>query len=311
MLDLHKLEVFSVVVREGSFSGAASRLLMTQSAVSQHIQALEAGLGVPLFERHRRGVTPTEPGKTLYEYTEAIFKLVAEAENAVTNVDQLAEGQVAIGASPGVSVYLLPDWVQAFRAQHPNLTVSLRTDITPQIAAEVRARRIDLGIVEGELAAADRAQLSVTPLQEFDQYVVVGCKHPWWGRERVSIDAIDGQALITRQPHSQTRIWLEQILLEHGVQPRISAEFDHLESIKRAVMAGHCLTIMPAYTVEQEQQLGLLHVIPIDGSPLQRMLKLIRNPEAHLSPVARAFMAHLAGYFPGVGVEEMTKSGAS
>ncbi|MCC6612871.1 MAG: LysR family transcriptional regulator [Anaerolineae bacterium] len=304
MLDLYKLEIFSAVVQEGSFSGAANRLLMTQSAVSQHIQSLEAALGVALFERHRRGVTPTEAGKTLNEYTEAIFKLVAEAENAVTNVERLTDGQVAIGASPGVSVYLLPNWVQAFRAHHPNLTVSLRTDITPQIVAEVRARRIDLGIVEGELTAADRAQLGVAPLQEFDQFVVVGRKHPWWGRERVSIDAIDGQSMITRQPHSQTRVWLEHVLLEHGVQPRIAAEFDHLESIKRAVMAGQCLTIMPTYTVEQEQQLGLLHVIPIDGNPLQRMLKLIWNPEAHLSPVARAFMAHLGEYFPDVGVED-------
>lgn len=302
MLDLYKLDIFVTVYQAGSFSAAAERLLMTQSAVSQHIQALEASLGTALFERHRRGITPTDAGKKLHEYAQAILKLVSEAENAVANVEGLTEGQIAIGASPGVSFYLLPDWIQSFRARHPNLTVSLRTDITPQIVAEVRARRVDLGIVEGELAAADREQLNVAPLQAFDQFVVVGRKHPWWGREHVSIDAIDGQSLITRQPHSQTRLWLESVLLEHGVQPRIAAEFDHLESIKRAVMAGQCLTILPAYTVEQEQQLGLLHVIPIDGSPLQRMLKLIWNPAAHLSPVARAFMTHLETFFPGLGV---------
>lgn len=83
MLNLYKLEIFATVVQTGSFSAAAERLLMTQPAVSQHIQDLEASLGARLFQRGRRGVTLTPAGETLHSYTQEILRLLAEAENAV------------------------------------------------------------------------------------------------------------------------------------------------------------------------------------------------------------------------------------
>ncbi len=107
MLNLHKLEIFATVVRVGSFSAAAEQLLMTQPAVSQHIQDLEASLGTRLFERGRRGVTLTAAGEKLHDYTRTILQLVSEAENAVTDVEHLTSGEIVVGATPGVSVYLL------------------------------------------------------------------------------------------------------------------------------------------------------------------------------------------------------------
>ena len=300
MLDLYKLHIFTIVMQEGSFSGAAQRLLMTQSAVSQHIQTLEAELGTALFERRPRGVEPTRAGMTLHEYALALLKLASEAENAVTDVTALASGQVAIGASPGVSIYLLPGWIGAFRARYPNLSVSLQTDTTPGIAAALLAGRLDFGIVEGEIDLTAPGALGSVPLQDFEQFVIVGPKHPWWLRESIPIAALSDQTLITRQPRSQSRIWLDQALQQHDVHPRIGAEFDNLESIKRAVMAGTCLALLPAYIVDQEVALGLLHRLPIEGVPLMRTLRLAWNRDRYFSPVARAFLRQLSGQFPAV-----------
>src|SRR5690606_38421729 len=105
MIDFYKLRVFAVVAREGSFSAAAERLYVTQSAVSQHIKDLETGLGRPLFLRNRRGVTLTAHGEVLQRYARDIFALVAQAEAALTDVAELREGRVSIGVTPGVSVY--------------------------------------------------------------------------------------------------------------------------------------------------------------------------------------------------------------
>ena len=96
MLNLYKLEIFAIAAQTGSFSAAAERLLMTQPAVSQHIQDLEASLGAKLFARGRRGVTLTPAGETLHRYTQEILRLLAEAENAVTDVQNLASGQVRV-----------------------------------------------------------------------------------------------------------------------------------------------------------------------------------------------------------------------
>lgn len=297
MLDLHKLEIFLRVVREGSFSRAAESLLMTQPAISQHIQDLEGQLGTILFTRGRRGVTLTEEGKTLYSYTHRILQLMAEAENAITNVGKLADGQLVIGATPGVSVYLLPDFVGGFRAQFPQITLNLQTGITSQVVNDLRHSKIELGLIEGELDEITTAEFNVMPLEIVEQKIVIGPKHPWWERQSVALHELDQQPFIMRQPHSQTRIWLEEVLHANQVHPKINAEFDNVESIKRTVTLGTCLTILPDYVVSHEVAAGMMHMIAIDSSPLQRTLKLIWDKERHFTPVATAFLRHLSSRF--------------
>lgn len=300
MLDLYKLGILARVVEEGSFSAAAERLLMTQSGVSQHIQELERSLGTPLFVRSSRGVRLTPAGQTLYDYTLRILALAAEAESVVTDVTHLAAGRIYVGATPGVSVYVLAEWVQSFAARYPNLTVLVQTEITSRIVGGLTAERLDIGIVEGELTPEQEARLDVRVLEAIEQRVVVGRKHPFWSRDQVEMAELDGQRFIMRQPESQTRIWLDGRLAAHGVRPRIGAEFDHVESIKRAVMAAPSLTILPVYAVQDEMTYGQLVALPLAGHPLQRELKLIWCKRRHFSPVTRAFLHHLAARFPAL-----------
>lgn len=298
MLNLYKLEIFVHVIEAGSLSGAAERLLMTQSGVSQHIQDLEASLGVQLLVRGRRGVTLTPAGKKLFDYTRQILALVAAAENAVANVEQLASGQVNMGATPGVSIYLLAERIQTFRNRYPKLTVTLQTNITPLIVRDLLARRLDIGFVEGELAEDAERQLGIHLIEEIEQFVIVGPKHPFWARPTIAIEELAGQTFVMRQPTSQTRIWLDHSLHQSAVRVRIGAEFDNVESIKRAVMAGNSLTILPMYAVRDEQALGLLRALPLEGRPLLRTLKLIWDKRRFFSPITKSLLAHLQDCFP-------------
>ena len=300
MLNLYKLEIFAQVVDEGSFSGAAARLLMSQSGVSQHVQDLERGLGVALFDRGPRGVRLTPAGAQLYDYAGRILALAAEAEAAVTDVAHLAAGRMTVGATPGVGVYVLAAWVQSFRVRYPNLTILLHTDITPRIVDGLLAQRLDLGIVEGEMSAEAAAQLHTVTLEQVDQLVVVGRKHPFWERDHVTLAELHGQTFVMRQRESQTRIWLDAQLAAHGVVPRIGAEFDNVESIKRAVMASTALTILPSYAVREENTVGLLRCLPITDYCLQRELKLVWDRRRQWSPVARALVQHLSERFPAL-----------
>lgn len=296
MLDLYKLDIFTRVVAAGSLSKAAEQLHMTQSGVSQHIRALEDSLGTELFVRGRRGVELTPAGQRLLAYCEGIFRLVAEAELAVTDVAGLRDGQLTIGVTPGVSAYLLPEWVQMFRQRYPNLAVSAQTGTTPSIVNELRNGSLDLGAIEGELDSTER-DLQQQALREFDQYVVVGRRHPWWGRSEVHLHELSGQPMVMRQSNSQTRIWLDHALREQSLTPRIIAELDNLESIKRMVMIGTGLTILPLYAVTAEQEVGALHPIPIAGRPLRRTLRLLWRATRPQSPVAYAFRQLLIAHY--------------
>jgi DNA-binding transcriptional LysR family regulator len=300
MLDLYKLQIFNAVVQEGSFTAAAERLYITQSAVSQHIKDLESGLGRTLFQRGRRGVKLTPHGEVLHRYAREIFALVARAEVALTDVSQLEGGRVSLGATPGVAVYLAPAWVQRFRARYPHLTVGLQTGVTSQVVDEVVAHRLDLGIIEGELEAMAQQRIQWLPLAEVEQKVIVGMAHPWAGIAEVPIDALHRQAFIMRPPNSQTRIWLDSALRVYGVEPLVGAEFDNLESIKRAIANGQCITILPEYIVSGELEQGMLRAVPLAGAPLKRTLKLIWARDSYFSPVTRAFLGELVGEYPAL-----------
>ena len=300
MLDLYKLKIFALVAQEGSFSGAAERLLMSQSGVSQHIQDLERHFGTVLFQRGRRGVSLTSAGEQLLEYAQLILKLVAEAEHNLTRPENLAAGQLTIGATPGISVYLMPEWLHNFRVRYPRLTVSLQTNITSQIVASVRGHRIELGFVEGELDDITASQIRVLVLQEVEQYVVVGRKHPWWGCATIEVRELDDQPFIMRQQNSQTRRWLEQILNQFGVQPRVVAEFDNLELIKRSVISSACLTVLPSYVLREEVESESVRLISVVDAPLVRTLKMVMDKERPLSPVTHAFLKEMAAQFPQV-----------
>ena len=298
MLDLNKLHIFVTVAGAGSFSAGAERLYITQSAVSQHIKELETSLGRQLFTRGSRGVRLTPAGELLHGYAREILALAARADAAVTDVEALDEGRVSIGATPGVSIYLAPDWVSRFRARYPRLTVALQTGITAEIAALTLAGRLDLGIIEGEPDGTTAAQLDITPLAEVAQAVVIGPRNPLWDAPSITLEDLNGQSFIVRPPNSQTRQWFDATLRAHGITPVIGAEFDNIESIKRAVGAGPCITVLPPYVIAGEVAAGALRAIPLAGDPLRRVIRLIRPRDAQLSPVAGAFLRALAADYP-------------
>jgi LysR family transcriptional regulator, low CO2-responsive transcriptional regulator len=300
MLSLYKLEIFAAVVESGSFSAAAQRLYMTQPAVSQHIQDLEVSLGIALFVRGRRGVSLTPQGEILYDYTQRILRLVAEAESKVTHVENLESGQITIGATPGVSVYLLQDWLHGFRTKYPKLNIALETAVTTDNVNGVMEHKLDIAIVEGELDKIQRKGLGSLIIRPVKMLVVVGIDHEWRKRKSLTIDMLNGQPFITRQLNSRTRVWIDNLLSEHQVTVNIVGEFDNQEAIKQAVMSNMGVTIMPDYAIARECAANLLHSLTVDGIELQRHIKILWDNNAPFTPTARALLGHLQEIFPQI-----------
>lgn len=296
MLDLHKLRIFIQVSQANSFSAAADALLMTQSGVSQHIQELENTLGTRLFERKPRGVALTPPGQTLLTYAEQILGLVSEAENAVADVAKLTGGVIRLGATPGVGMYVLPAWIANFRVKQPHTQIELATRTTAEIMNSLRANQLDIGVIEGEVDE-EHAGFSVRLLQDVEQYLIVGPTHGWFQRSSVRVNELNGEMLISRQRGSASRVWLDEIFKRHNVRVRIVAEFDNVESIKRAVGGSNALSVLPRYTIEQEEKLGLLKALHIDGAPMQRTIRAVWNANTPLFPAANAFLNQVAAEF--------------
>ncbi len=298
MITLHKLKIFILVCEQGSLNKAAQALYLSQSAVSQHIQDLEASLGAKLLNRSPRGTTATPAGEVLLDYARQMVRLLAEAEHDIVQIDTAQSLQLDLGATPGISVYLIPRWLRDFQSDYDNINVSMQTGLTKDIIAGVMDTRYDLGFVEGEIDDLVRDNLGQLPFYNMAYDVVVSADHDWAHQSTITPEQLAQHPFINRQPTSRTRRWMEGVLGRYGIRLKTTTELDSPGTIKYALLDGGGVSILPRYAVEREVERGELKVLSIEGVKLDRSLRLVWNQRAAFTATQRAFLNMLAPTAP-------------
>src|SRR5689334_6993180 len=147
MLNVGRLRVLREVAYRGSFSAAAEALAYTQSAVSQQIAALETEAGMPLLERHARGVTLTAAGQTLVRHAEGILAGLDAAEAALASIAGLRGGRLRMASFPTAGSTLMPLAIAKFRSSYPDVALTLAEGEPEEIAPRLRAGELDLALL--------------------------------------------------------------------------------------------------------------------------------------------------------------------
>jgi DNA-binding transcriptional LysR family regulator len=249
-VDPRFLRTFAAVVRLESFSGAARELGYTQSAVSQHVAALEADLGTTLL--HRRPVAPTEAGVRLLEHAGAILLRLDAARADVARVAAGPPGRLVVGATP-LSAAAAGRAVAAARDERPALAATVRVAERDTIAIAVATGELDAGIVDGVAAPGDPLRLPETgvPVAEFSEEplaVALPPAHPLAGhapRLEDLVDArwIDAPGVTTPLPA------LAMLARADGFRPALSYEGLDVGGLLALVEAGQGLALLPARVV--------------------------------------------------------------
>src|SRR5215472_13162479 len=153
MPDFRSIETFLWVVKLGSFRGAAQRLNTTQPAISQRIAQLERELGVKLLNRDHRVVSPTPSGRQLMVYAEKLISLRAEMIAEVGERSAM-RGVLRLGVAETIVHTWLPRLIKSVNTAHPNLSLEIEVDITPNLTARLLAQEIELAFLVGPLSAS-------------------------------------------------------------------------------------------------------------------------------------------------------------
>ena len=148
MVDFKSIETFLWVVTLGSFGGAARRLNTTQPAISQRIAQLESAMGVKLVQRDSRTVALTPAGRQMMLYAEKLMGLRAEMLAAVMERSAM-RGVLRLGVSETIVHTWLPRLIEHVAGAHPNLSLEVEVDITPNLRARLLAQEIDLAFCLG------------------------------------------------------------------------------------------------------------------------------------------------------------------
>ena len=154
MLDFRSIETFLVVVKLGSFRGAAQRLNTTQPAISQRIAQLEREMGVKLLNRDHRVASPTPSGRQMMVYAEKLIGLRSEMVAEIGDRSAM-RGVMRLGVAETIVYTWLPRLIKSVNTTYPNLSLEIEVDITPNLNARLQAQEIELAFVLGPLSSPD------------------------------------------------------------------------------------------------------------------------------------------------------------
>lgn len=213
------LQVFTEVIRQGSFTAAANRLDLSQPAVSFHIRSLEERFGVALLERSGRTVMPTVAGTELLHHALGVTSAIAATNQAMARFAHEPAGTLRIGTGTTFCMSVLPLVIQELRHELPSLRLDVTTATTPAIVRGLEDDRFDVGIVT---VPVHGSTIKVTPVLE-DEVVLLAS-------ETASLPARLTPAVVSRlqpmafEPTGMTRSLIDAWFRQAGVtfQPTIS-----------------------------------------------------------------------------------------
>lgn len=287
-MTFEQLRVFIAVAERLHVTQAAAALNMTQSAASAAIQALEARIGTPLFNRVGRRIELTEAGRVLLPEAKGVLKRLTEAEQTLAELDGLERGQLTLWASQTIAGYWLPRFIARFHEARPGIGLSLEIANTAEVARAVAAGDADLGFVEGDVEDPLLVRMDVGA----DQLVlVVATGHPWAERTRIEPSELMQLQWTLRELGSGTRQMFEDAMRAYGIDPatlEVRLELPSNEAVRNAVESGAGATVISRLVAEAGLASGTLCTLPLVFP--QRRFTALRHADRHRSRAEAAFL---------------------
>lgn len=287
-MHIETLKTFCDLVDSGSFSKAARKNLVSQSAVSQQLRALETRYERRLIERGPGlPVMLTEAGRLLYSEGKAILERFQALEQRLKQNETVISGTVRVATVYSVGLHALPPHVKQFLTAHPQVNVRVEYHRTDRVYEACLNGTIDFGIVAQPLR---RAQLEVVLLRPEPLVLVCSPEHRFARRRKLTIQQLSGEPFVAFDRTVPTRKAIDRLLKEHRVGVAVVTEFDNIETIKRSVEAGLGVSILPQNCIRNEAKARTLVEIAFSDGPFTRSIGIIHRRGRELSPTALAFL---------------------
>ncbi|WP_150698588.1 LysR family transcriptional regulator [Pandoraea terrae] len=290
-LDLTSLRLFVAVCQEKSMARAAEREFIAPSAISRRIADVEATIGLPLIQRHQRGITVTPVGETVRRYAQTILGTIESLGAELSQFHEGARGSVRIAANLSAIVQFLPEDLAAFGRVFPAVDVELDEQHSNEVLQRVGERAVDLGICN---AVAGIEAFEMAPYRADRLAVVLPAGHSLAGRREVPFEALLRETFVGLKGNSALTQMVHQQAVALGGEARVKMRVSSLDALCRMVHAGLGIAIAP-------EQVGQLYVgaLEIAVRPLAdpwaaRQLWLVFPARDQLSASAAALVNFLS-----------------
>lgn len=282
-MDTHTLQAFVTVAETSSFSQAASRLFLTQSAVSKRVSQLEEQLDTRLFDRIGRHISLTEAGRALLPRAQRVLLELEDARRLIGNLSGEVQGPLSLAASHHISLHRLPPILKAYSQRYPDVTLDLRFD---------ESERAWEGILKGDLELA-LITLSPDPHPSIRSQVVwqdplryvVARDHPLADRASLSLQELTHYSAILPGNGTFTRQLVVEQFEQLGLSLHVGMTTIYMDTIRMMVSIGLGWSLLPETLIDPS-----LKVLTPDCEPVVRQLGYIYHRDRTLSNAACRFV---------------------
>src|SRR5947207_7571129 len=218
LMDLRQLEILQAIAETGSFTACGRKLNVSQSAISRQILLLEEELGEPLFLRVGRQVRMTPAAEALVQLGQRVFQDVKDTVGAITDRTGDLRGTLRLSGGMTVCLYVFPPLLQHLRRVHPHLDVRLTVATAGQSVQEIRAGRVNAGLLTLPIEESD---LVTVPVMREELLVVMPPGHPLAKRRRIAPRDLAAQPFILFAVGWATRRVLDRFFGGQDIEPTL------------------------------------------------------------------------------------------
>lgn len=287
-IKLDSYKIFYEVAENLSFSKAAEKLFITQSAVSQSIKTLENTLETPLFLRGKKTISLTPEGEVLFEYIKNAISLINKGENEVQKLKKLEKGSLRIGVSDTISRYVLLPYLERFNRTYPMINLQIVNRTSLQAIDLLKAGKVDLAFIN--LPLEDDA-IEVTPYTDVQDIFVAGSRFRFLYGRTLTLKEISEYPLIFLEKNANSRNYVENFFLSRGISLKPEIELGSHDLVLEFARINLGIACVTREFSRQYLENGSLTVIPTATPIPKRAIGYCRLKGVSISAAGSAFLS--------------------
>ncbi|MDX1641662.1 MAG: LysR family transcriptional regulator [Balneolaceae bacterium] len=286
---LHQLKVFAEVAKCGSITKAAESLHMTQPAVSIQMKQLQESVDIALIEIIGKKLYLTEAGERLYSMQQTIQEHEEAFEAYTSELKGGLTGNLSISAA-STAKYFLPYLLGAFQKKYPKVKIALKVTNRNEVLQHLYNNEFQLAILT---QLPDDSSIIATPF--LSNPLVMACppNHSLSNKKDLNMKDLKDEPFIFRESGSGTRMVMERLLDEAGIEPTIAMELGTNEAVKQAIMAGIGISLISKLSMHSELKTGKINKLNILDFPVETHWHTLYRKDKVISRVLKNFLNFL------------------
>jgi DNA-binding transcriptional LysR family regulator len=281
-MDNQNLKAFITVAEIGSFSEAADRLYLTQSAISKRIALLEQQIGKRLFDRIARQVSLTEAGNELLPRARRILQEYENALQAINDLSGEASGTLRLAISHHLGLHRLPPILKQFAQQYPNVTLDIEFMDSEKAYEKILHGESEVAVIT--LALESHHNINSKKIWNDPLRFICAQDHPLAALKQPALQDLAEYPIILPGLNTYTGRIIQNLFQKEGIPLKAPMSTNYLETISTMVEIGLGWSVLPETLVRD------LHVMPFEQVRIERELGYIHHTKRSLSNAAVAFL---------------------